>query len=55
MLLSQTFVHVVHQTQVERHPLACQLEDINQFIEKHLLNQSERVTLAQRANKISHV
>lgn len=31
VLLSQTFVHVVHQTQVERPPLACQLEDINQF------------------------
>lgn len=30
-LLSQAFVHVVHQTGAERHPFACQLEDINQF------------------------
>lgn len=31
VLLSQTFVH---PTQAERHPLACKLEDINQF-KKH--------------------
>lgn len=37
VVTSQTFVHVVHQTQAEIHPLACQLEDINQLKKKKAL------------------